>query len=205
MYSVWTTRSVNTRNVGDQPSSRIEHDAERVRSRHVARGELWVIGGHGAGANDDRVAQGPHAVYVHDIVVAGDELRIAGWRRDESVEALAEMADCHRGARRSRCKSAGTDSAAPIAASSGGSRDSHPVPGCPRKHGVGTVGGHRAQAPVLVLSEHHDAAFPIERHRPGHSRPGGCSRRNPPPPRVAGRMPPPPGKTYDSPLCHRAP
>jgi hypothetical protein len=33
---------------------------------------------------------------MHEVVVARHELGIAGMRRNESVEALAEMADGHR-------------------------------------------------------------------------------------------------------------
>jgi hypothetical protein len=35
-------------------------------------------------------------MHVHQVVVAGHELRIAGMRGDETVEALAEVSDGHR-------------------------------------------------------------------------------------------------------------
>ena len=79
-----------------QPPARVEDDAERIRPRHVARGEQWIVGRHGPGANEHRVAQGAQPVHVHDVVVAGDGLRIARGGCDEPVEALAEMAHRQR-------------------------------------------------------------------------------------------------------------
>ena len=79
-----------------QPPRRIEHDAQRARAWDMARGELRIVGRHGAGADDHRVAQRAHAMQVQDVLLAGDELRFAGMGGDEAVEALAEMADGDR-------------------------------------------------------------------------------------------------------------
>ena len=85
-----------------QPPRRIEDDAQRVRAGHVARRQLRIVGRDRAGADDHGVAQRAHAVQVQDVLLAGDELRVAGVGGDEAVEALAEMADgdrpCRRGA-----------------------------------------------------------------------------------------------------------
>ena len=47
----------------------------------------------------DRVAQRAHAVEVDDVVVSGDELRLAGVHRDEPVEALPQVAHGDRARR----------------------------------------------------------------------------------------------------------
>ena len=62
----------------------------------MARGQLRIVGRNRAGADDDRVAERAHAVKVQDVLFAGHVLRLAGVRGDESVEALAEMADRDR-------------------------------------------------------------------------------------------------------------
>ena len=80
MYNVGTSRSVKSLKVGVSRRPGSNNDAERVRSGHVARGELRIVGRHGPGADDDRVAQRAHAVQVHDVVAARDGLRVAGGR-----------------------------------------------------------------------------------------------------------------------------
>ena len=67
---------MKTLNVGFQASAWVDHDAQRVRSRHMAGGELRIVGGHGTRANDDGVAQRAHAMDVDQVVVPGHELRI---------------------------------------------------------------------------------------------------------------------------------
>ena len=79
-----------------QPPPRIEHDSQRICSGHVTGGEQRIVGSHGPGADEHRVAQGAQPVHVDDVVAAGDGLRIARWRRNESVEALAEVAHRQR-------------------------------------------------------------------------------------------------------------
>ena len=83
-----------------EPAHRIEHDAQRARPGDVARRQLRIVRGDRAGADDDRVAQRAHPVQVQDVFLAGDELRIAGVRGDEAVQALAEVADRDRAGRR---------------------------------------------------------------------------------------------------------
>ena len=63
--------------LGRETPGRIEDDAQRVGAGNVTRGELRVVGRHRARADDDRVAERAHAVEVQDVLVAGDELRIA--------------------------------------------------------------------------------------------------------------------------------
>ncbi len=79
-----------------EPARGIEDDAQRVRARHLARGQLRIVGRHGAGADHHRIAQRTHAVQVQDVLLAGDELRVARVGGDEAVEALAQMADGDR-------------------------------------------------------------------------------------------------------------
>jgi hypothetical protein len=62
----------------------------------VPRGQLGVVRGDRAGADDHRVAQGAHAVQVLDVFLARDVLRFARVCGDEPVEALAEVTDRHR-------------------------------------------------------------------------------------------------------------
>jgi len=144
-----------------QPSSRIDHDPERVRSGDTARRELGIVGRHGAGADDDRVAQGTHAVHVHDVVAAGDELRVARRRRDEPVEALAEMAD-REGTHERRAADR------QIEIQELGSRIARWQPGLPSgsrapcENGVGAVGRQEAEAMGLVLTECTGTALPLE-------------------------------------------
>ena len=76
-----------------QAACRIEDDPQRAWSGDEARGELRVVGGHRAGADDDRIAQGAQPMQVDDVVAPGDELRIAAVRGDEAIEALTEMPD----------------------------------------------------------------------------------------------------------------
>ena len=94
----------------------------------MARRELRVVGGHRAGADDDRVAQRAQAVQVHDVLVAGDELRVAGMGGDEAVEALSRWptvigrVDVAEQTGRYRFNSSAR-------ASFGASSDRHPPPG----------------------------------------------------------------------------
>src|SRR5262245_12565565 len=76
-----------------QPPHWIEHDAKRARSGHMTRRELRIIGGYRSGADHDGVRQGAHPVQVDDIFLSGDELRIAGVRGDETIDALTKMTD----------------------------------------------------------------------------------------------------------------
>ena len=95
--AAWARRDrVNRRSRGGEPAARIEHDAQRIRAGHLARRQLRVVRRHGAGADDHRIAERAHAVQVEDVVGAGDEARVAGFGRDEAVEALAEVADDQR-------------------------------------------------------------------------------------------------------------
>ena len=180
MYSVGTTGSVNTRNVGI--SRRLGSNTTRSGfGPGTWRVVSWgSFGCHGAGADDDRVAQGPHAVNVHDVVAAGDELGVARRRRDESVEALAEMADRHRprGGRAAHRQVQIQQLRSLIARRQSGFPSGSRMP-C--KHRIGTVGRQRSQALVLVLFEHPGAAFSIERLGQGtrgpEDAPGGIRRR----------------------------
>jgi hypothetical protein len=57
---------------------------------------LRVIGRDGARADDHRIGQRAHPVQVQDVFVTSYELRLARMRRDEAVEALAQMTDRDR-------------------------------------------------------------------------------------------------------------
>ena len=113
----------------DQPPRRIENHPQRVGTRHMPRRQLRIVGRHGSGADDHRVAERAQPVQVHDVLVAGDELRVAGLRRDETVEALPEMADGDRARRRGAAdrQVEVEDMSARIAG--GQSRDFQPRPG----------------------------------------------------------------------------
>ena len=76
-----------------QPPAGVEDDPERVGASHVARGQLRVVGRDGAGADDHDVAERAHAVQVEDVLGASHKLRLARVHRDETVEALAQVAD----------------------------------------------------------------------------------------------------------------
>ena len=89
---------------GKSPA-RIEHDAQRIRTGHVAGRELRIVGRHRTRADDDGVAECAHAVQMKDVLVAGDKLRLARVHRDKSVQALAEMTDRDRP--RGRCAADG--------------------------------------------------------------------------------------------------
>ena len=52
----------------------------------MANGETRIIGAHGAGADEDRVALGPQAMGVGAGGVAGDPLRRTVRRRGTTVE-----------------------------------------------------------------------------------------------------------------------
>jgi hypothetical protein len=42
-----------------EPRRRIDDHAHRLRTGHAARRQLRIVGGHGAGADQHRIAQGP--------------------------------------------------------------------------------------------------------------------------------------------------
>ena len=70
-----------------------EHDALRVaaRRRRVAHGEARVVGAHGAGADEDRVALGAQGVGVGPGLGAGDPLAGAVGRRGAAVERRGQL------------------------------------------------------------------------------------------------------------------
>ena len=71
----------------------IEDDPDRVGTRNKTRGELWIIGRHGAGANDHNVAQRTQTVDMQNVLVPRHPVRLAGVSRDEPIQALAEVTD----------------------------------------------------------------------------------------------------------------
>ena len=80
-------RGLDLRSVGRMS----EHDPQRVATLDVADGERRVVGAHGAGADDDRVALGPQPVGVAPRGVAGDPLARAVGRRGAAVEGGREL------------------------------------------------------------------------------------------------------------------
>ena len=99
-YTVGASASSKTRYSLRQAPAGVEDDAQRVGACHVARGELRVVGRDRAGADDHDIAERAHAVQVEDVLGTGYKLRLARVHRDETVEALAQVADRDRFHRR---------------------------------------------------------------------------------------------------------
>ena len=133
-----------------EPPAGVEDHPQRVGAGHVARGQLRIVGRDRAGADDHDVAERAHAVQVKDVLGAGDELRLARRHRDETVEALAEVADRH-GLRRRRA----ADRQVQVEQSAGRIvRREARVPaaaGLPCDHGVGMPDRHAAQLPDGIV------------------------------------------------------
>ena len=78
---------------------RAEHHTQRVVALDVAHGERGIVGAHGAGADEDRVALGTQPVRVAPGGLAGDPLRRSVGRRRAAVGRGGELAH-HVGAAR---------------------------------------------------------------------------------------------------------
>lgn len=74
----------------------VEHHAFRLAAANMAHGELRIIGGHGAGADQHRIDQGSQAVQVHTARQAIHVMRVSAQRGDASVQALSQLCD-HQG------------------------------------------------------------------------------------------------------------
>ena len=57
---------------GGEAAARVEHHAYRMRAGNPAGGQLRIVAFHGAGANDDRIAQRAHPVQVRQVFRAVD-------------------------------------------------------------------------------------------------------------------------------------
>ena len=69
-----------------------QHDARGIAAGHVADGELRPVRHQRLGADQDAIAQRPHAVRVHQVGLIPDPFGIARQRRDAPIERLGEMA-----------------------------------------------------------------------------------------------------------------
>ncbi len=74
-----------------EAAARIEHDAQRIRTRHPARGEARIVGGDGAGTDDDRIGQRTQPMQMIEVLLAGHERGLPRRRGDAAIEALAEL------------------------------------------------------------------------------------------------------------------
>ena len=65
-----------------EPPGRIENDAQRTRTGHMARRELRIVGRDRPRADDHRLRERAHAVQMQDVFLARHVLRFArrGWR-----------------------------------------------------------------------------------------------------------------------------
>ena len=118
----------------------------------MARGQLRIVGRDRAGAHHHRIAERAQGVQVDDVLVAGDELRVAGMRGDEAVDALPEVADgdrtCRGGAAQRQVEV--EDVGARIA---GARRDSQPRPRRQMQDDVWIVAGRGTQVTARALCE----------------------------------------------------
>lgn len=73
------------------PAVRIEDDAHGVGSRAGTDCQLGIVGDRGAGSDDHRVGERPHAVQVLSILLAGDVVGVAGTACDETVQTLPQL------------------------------------------------------------------------------------------------------------------
>lgn len=78
---------------GGHPAARIEDDPHRVGARAGADGEPGVVGDGRARTDDHRVGQCPQPVQMGAVLLAGDEVGVAGTGRDETVQGLAELCE----------------------------------------------------------------------------------------------------------------
>ena len=83
---------------GGEAAARIEHHSYRMRAGDPAGGQLRIVAFHGAGANDDRIAQCAHPVQVRQVLGAVDVTGRAVRGGDAPIQALAEMRHRQRSA-----------------------------------------------------------------------------------------------------------
>ena len=76
---------------GRQAPHGIDHDPQWIRALDLPGGELRIVSGHRARADDHRVTQRAQSMHVPQVLGAGHELRVAGGRGDEAVDALAQV------------------------------------------------------------------------------------------------------------------
>lgn len=72
---------------------RIEDDTHRVVPGAGTHGQLRVVRDGGAGPDDHRVGERTQAVQMTAVLLPGDVVGVAGTRRDETVQALAELGE----------------------------------------------------------------------------------------------------------------
>ena len=71
----------------------IEHDAHWIRAADEPGGEAWIVGRHGAGADDHAVAESPQTMQMGNALRASHEVRVPIRRGDATIEALAELGE----------------------------------------------------------------------------------------------------------------
>ena len=76
-----------------------EHDPQRITPRHVAHGQLRVVGAHGAGTDQHRVVLGPEPVRVDPGFLTRDPAARPVRRGRPSVERGGELQGHHRSSR----------------------------------------------------------------------------------------------------------
>ena len=89
----WCSAVAKDRMPAGKAQLRIDDDPERVISSASPDRQLWVVGPHGAGTDEDRVGERPHAVAMQEVGLAGDPAGFAVLGRNSAVEALPDMSD----------------------------------------------------------------------------------------------------------------
>jgi glycosyltransferase 2 family protein len=94
----------NDASIVRDPTLRIENDPHGAITRHETRREPRVIHFHRRRTDDDGVEQCAHSMRVPHVFRTRNERRSPAWRRNTSVEALAQVSDADLRAHRSNAK-----------------------------------------------------------------------------------------------------
>jgi hypothetical protein len=76
-----------------QFAQRIEHNPPGIGARAMAHRQLGIVGEHGAGANYDRIDQGPQPMQMQQTLGAGHVVGMAAGGGDATIQALAQLAN----------------------------------------------------------------------------------------------------------------
>ena len=78
-----------------EPSSRIDHSADRLRAGDLPDRQLWIVGDCRSDADDDDVHQRPQPVKMINAGRTIDVLGMTRSRRNPTIKRLTELTDDH--------------------------------------------------------------------------------------------------------------
>ncbi|GGC78046.1 hypothetical protein GCM10011382_05020 [Vreelandella lutescens] len=81
------------RHIAGHAPTGVKYHSSWVAATHVANGELGIVGSGGARAYHHRIRQGTQPVQVHQALTAIDVVRVAAFRGNSPIQALAQLGD----------------------------------------------------------------------------------------------------------------